>query len=106
MTSWKDTLNGDPVPWLLENDRTRPAIRYYALHDILGRDENDSEVKAAKAAIMTSGPVPVILAAQQPEGYWGKPGPAYTGTMPAVSICSPNISTTLGAWLVSIAGRV
>jgi hypothetical protein len=69
MTNWKDKLNGDPVPWLLENDETQPAIRYYTLRDILGRDENDKEVKAAKAAIMVSGPVPVIL-----EGYWDKPG--------------------------------
>jgi len=69
MPGWKDKLNGDPVPWLLENDRTQPAIRYYTLRDILGRDENDKEVKAAKAAIMASGPVPVIL-----EGYWDKPG--------------------------------
>ena len=83
MSSWKDALNGDPVPWLVEHDRTQPAVRYYALRDILGRDENDSEVKAAKAAIMTTGPVPVILAAQQPEGYWGK-RPRYTGTMSAV----------------------
>jgi hypothetical protein len=69
MVSWKDKLNGDPVPWLLENNRSQPAIRYYTLRDILGRDENDKEVKAAKAAIMLSGPVPVIL-----EGYWDKPG--------------------------------
>src|SRR4030042_1283891 len=69
MPSWKDKLKGDPVPWLLGNDKTQPAIRYYTLRDILGRDENDKEVKAARAAIMTSGPVPVIL-----EGYWDKPG--------------------------------
>ncbi|MBI2850297.1 MAG: nitrogen fixation protein NifH, partial [Chloroflexi bacterium] len=77
-----DKLNGDPVPWLLENDKTQPAIRYYALRDVLGRGENDSEVKAAKAAIMASGPVPVILAAQQPEGYWDKgiSGPIFRGT--------------------------
>jgi len=72
MSSWKDKLNGDPVPWLLENDRTQPAIRCHALRDILGRDENDSEVKATKEVIMASGPVPVILAVQQPEGYWDK----------------------------------
>ena len=77
-------MNGDPIPWLLERDKAQPAVRYYALRDILGRDENDSEVKAAKAAIMTSGPVPVILAAQHPEGYWGEPGPRFTGTMPAL----------------------
>ena len=83
MPSWKDKLNGDSVPWLLENDKTQPAIRYYTLRDILGRDENNKEVKAARAAIMTSGPVPVILAAQHPEGYWGE-RPRYTGTMPAL----------------------
>ncbi len=83
MANWKDKLNGDPVPWLLENDRNQPGVRYYTLRDILGRDENDKEVKAAKAAIMESGPVPVILAAQHPEGYWGK-RPRYTGTAPAI----------------------
>jgi hypothetical protein len=80
---WKKLLKADPTDWLLENDKTQPAIRYYTLRDILGRDENDSEVKAAKAAIMASGPVPVILAAQHPEGYWGKT-PRYTGTLPAI----------------------
>ena len=83
MTSWKDRLNGDPIPWLVEPDEHQPAVRYYALRDVLGRDENDKEVKAAKAAIMASGPVPVILAAQHPEGYWGKP-PRYTGTVSAL----------------------
>jgi hypothetical protein len=98
MANWKDKLNGDPVPWLLENDRSQPAVRYYALRDILGRDENDKEVKAAKAAIMTSGPVPLILAAQHPEGYWGKPGagyfPMYTGTVWAV-IFLAQLSTSI-----------
>ncbi len=83
MAGWKDKLNGDPVPWLLEHDESQPAIRYYTLRDIPGRDENDKEVKAAKTAIMISGPVPVILAAQHPEGYWGERS-RYTGTMPAL----------------------
>ena len=73
MPSWKDKLNEDPVPWLLEHDESQPGVRYFTLRDILGRDENDSEVKAAKAAVMASGPVPVILAAQNPEGYWDTP---------------------------------
>ncbi len=83
MTGWKSKLKGDPVPWLLENDRTQPGIRYFALREILGCDEDDGEVQAAKAAIMASGPVPAILAAQDPKGYWGKPGTRFTGTMPA-----------------------
>lgn len=77
MPSWKDKLKGDPLPWLLEPDTVQPAIRYFALRDILGRNEDDSEVKEAQAAIMASGPVPAILAAQEPEGYWCKPGPGY-----------------------------
>jgi hypothetical protein len=84
MVNWKEKLKGNPIPWLLEADETQPAIRYYALRDILGWDENDKEVKAAKASIMASGPVSVILAAQQPEGYWDKAGsnygPKYRGT--------------------------
>jgi hypothetical protein len=83
MVNWKEKLKGNPIPWLLDADKNQPAIRYFTLRDILGRDENDKEVKAAKAAIMASGPVPVILAAQHPEGYWGKK-PGYTGTMPAL----------------------
>jgi hypothetical protein len=66
---WKKALKADPTDWLLEPDETQPAIRYYTLRDIFGRDENDKEVKAARAAIMASGPVPVIL-----EEYWDKPG--------------------------------
>jgi len=83
MVSWREKLKRNSIPWLLAADKTQPAIRYYTLRDILGRDENDKEVKAAKAAIMASGPVPVILAAQHPEGYWGE-RPRYTGTMPAL----------------------
>ncbi|MFC1947678.1 nitrogen fixation protein NifH [Chloroflexota bacterium] len=83
MVNWKDKLNADSVPWLLEPDETQPGVRYFTLRDILGRDETDSEVKAAKAAIMASGPVPAILAAQHPEGYWGK-RPRYSGTLPAI----------------------
>ena len=38
MANWKDELNGDPVSWLLENDKTQPAICYYTLRDILGTE--------------------------------------------------------------------
>jgi len=77
MPDWKELLSGDPLPWLLEPDTAQPAIRYFTLRDILGHDDSDSKVKKAQAAIMLSGPVPVILAAQQPDGYWNKPGPGY-----------------------------
>jgi len=77
MTCWKDKLHENPIPWLLEPDKTQPAIRYFTLRDILGRTGNAKEVKEALAANMLSGPVPVILAAQEPDGYWDKSGPGY-----------------------------
>ncbi len=78
-------LNGDPLPWLLEEDLDHPSIRYFTLRDLLDRSEYDPEVQEAKASIMESGPVPAILDAQEPEGYWVKPGsgysPKYQGTV-------------------------
>jgi len=70
MTSWKDKLRGDPLPWLLEPDQEQPAVRYFTLRDILGRSEHDGDVREALTANMVRGPVPVILAAQAPDGYW------------------------------------
>jgi hypothetical protein len=75
--SWLERINGDPLSWLLEPDPVNPSIRYFALRDLLSRPEGDPEVRAAQAAIMTSGPVPVILDAQHPDGYWQRPGGGY-----------------------------
>ncbi|UCB43448.1 MAG: nitrogen fixation protein NifH [Dehalococcoidales bacterium] len=75
--SWKDRLRGDSISWLLETDEYQPAVRYFTLRDILGHGEDEAEVKEARATIMSSGPVPVILANQEPEGYWCQPGPGY-----------------------------
>jgi hypothetical protein len=74
--SWQARLNGDPLPWLLE--ASNPSVRYFTLTDLLDRPPADAEVAAARAAINTSQPVKSILAAQQPEGYWVKPGPGYS----------------------------
>jgi hypothetical protein len=83
--TWLERLNDDPIPWLLEPDPANPAVRYFALRDLLDRGEDDPEVREAKAATMTTGPVPVILDAQSPDGYWVKPGsgysPKYRGTV-------------------------
>jgi len=78
MPGWKDRLKGDPLPWLLETDTAQPAVRYFTLRDILGFDADDKELKKARASIMSTGPVPAILAAQEPDGYWVKPGPGYS----------------------------
>jgi hypothetical protein len=75
----------ESVSWLLEPDPSNPGVRYFTLRDLLGRSEEDNEVLAAKEQIMQSGPVPTILAAQHPDGYWARPGggyaPSYTTTV-------------------------
>ena len=78
MNSWQTELNGDSLSWLLEPDEANPGVRYHALRDLLDRPETDPEVMQAGRNIMTTGPVPVILEAQAPEGYWVKPGGGYT----------------------------
>jgi hypothetical protein len=73
-------LHDDPLPWLLERDEERPAVRYFALRWLLGQNEADSEVRAARADVMRSGPVPEILAAQLPEGEWPPAGRLFAST--------------------------
>jgi hypothetical protein len=76
--TWKTILNDDPIPWLLEPDPENPGVRYFALWELLDRPEDAPEVQAARTAIMTTGPVPAILDAQYPDGYWVKPGGGYS----------------------------
>jgi hypothetical protein len=83
LTSTGDWSGGDPTPWLLEDDPANPGVRMFALRELLGMLAGDSAVLAAREALMSSGPVPVILANQHPGGYWIKPGylPKYRGAM-------------------------
>ena len=77
MNNRKAQLKADPLPWLLEPDDANPGVRYFALRDLLDRPADDSELLAAGANVMRTGPVPAILGAQEPDGYWVKPGPGY-----------------------------
>ncbi len=47
------------LDWLLEKEN--PSVRYFALRDLVGRAEDDRELKAARRAIMTSPPVQAII---------------------------------------------
>jgi hypothetical protein len=76
MDTWLRKLNGDPLPWLLGEDT--PTVRHLALRELLGRPEDAPEVRQARAAAMCADPIAAILAAEQPEGFWVKPGPGYT----------------------------
>jgi hypothetical protein len=65
------------LDWLLEEDADNPGVRYLALMDLLDYPDNSPEVDSARRAAMHSGPIPAILAAQDPAGYWEKPGAGY-----------------------------
>ena len=75
MGSWRDSLRGDPLPWLL--DEATPAVRHLALRGLLGRPPDNPEVAYARAAAMRDRPIAAILAAQDPAGWWGRPGAGY-----------------------------
>jgi hypothetical protein len=74
---WLERLNEDPKPWLLEHDPANPGVRYFALTDLLEKGPEDAEVAQARQEAMSTGPIPVILDARDPEGYWVEPGPGY-----------------------------
>jgi hypothetical protein len=76
MAAWLHMLNGDPLPWLLEEDA--PAVRHLALRQLLDQLEDAPAVLQARAAAMRTDPIAAILNAQAPEGFWVKPGPGYT----------------------------
>lgn len=74
--SWTDQLQGDPLPWLLEEES--PGARYLALRDVVGLPEADAELISARREAHRSGPISRVLARMKPEGYWVKPGPGYS----------------------------
>ena len=75
MADWIDMLRDDPRAWLL--DQASPGVRHLALRQLLGRPPNDPDVQAARAAAMAAPPIAAMLAAQDPAGWWGKPGSGY-----------------------------
>jgi hypothetical protein len=74
--AWTRVLNGNPLPWLLDGEA--PAVRHLALLQLLDRPGGDPEVEMALAHAMRTDPIAAILEAQQPAGYWVKPGPGYS----------------------------
>jgi len=68
-------LSQSPIQWLLEKEN--PSVRYFTLRDILGREEKDSEVKEAKAAIPTYEVIEKMFAKQKSEGCWEDPENPY-----------------------------
>lgn len=88
MSNWESFLKEDTLRWLLED--SNPSVKYFTLTDLMNKRSNSSDVKTAKAGIMTEGPVPKILSKQNPGGYWEKSSsfylPKYKGTVWSLSI--------------------
>jgi hypothetical protein len=78
-------LDARALTWLLEPDPVNPGVRYFALADLLDRPADDPELLAAHRSVMSTGPVPTMLDAQSPEGYWvhaeNSYSPKYQGTV-------------------------
>jgi len=91
---WLAALHADPRSWLL--DPERPAVRQLALRWLDDRDAEDPEVVAARTSAMAAAPIAPILAAQDPEGWWAKPGPGY-GPKYTGSVWSLIVLEQLGA---------
>jgi hypothetical protein len=70
-----------PLDWLLEPDDI--GVRYLAMRDLVKID--GGELSAVKKAAHTGGPIALVLAKMEKEGYWEQPGagyyPKYTGTV-------------------------
>ncbi len=76
MDNWKSLLNANPIPWLLEDNN--PSVRYFILIDILGKAQNNPEVRKTKEEIMKKGVVLKILAKRKEGGYWEDSQKFYT----------------------------
>ncbi len=74
-STWQARLLGDPTPWLL--DGADPAVRHMALRRLRLGSGDQAEIDAARRAAMMADPIAAILAAQQADGYWEKPGAGY-----------------------------
>lgn len=68
-------LEKAPMPWLLELGN--PEIRYFALKWLLGRSEEEPEVREARSLIPASPVVQAILAQQNQDGWWIDPTAGY-----------------------------
>jgi len=49
---------GEALSWLLEDDPQDPGVRYFALRQLLDKEESEPEVIAAQRAIMTNESTP------------------------------------------------
>lgn len=75
MINWTKILKESPTEWLLEE--ANPSVRYFTLRDVLGKNEEDAQVIAAKQCIPNSQTVKKILQKQKSEAFWEEPANPY-----------------------------
>jgi hypothetical protein len=75
MVDWQKIMKESPIDWLLEE--SNPSIRYFALRDILGKNEKHPQAITAKQAIPNSQVVKKIFQKQNSRGYWEEPTSPY-----------------------------
>ncbi len=63
------------IQWLLDEDN--PSVRYFCLKDLLNKEEDEQELKAARSLIAKSQIVSKIFSKQSPKGYWEDPDSPY-----------------------------
>jgi hypothetical protein len=75
--SIRSTRDAEVIQWLLENDQ--PAARYRTLVDLLGRKEDDPEVRSARSRIARVGWANDQLRKQGAKGFWEAHEPKNVG---------------------------
>lgn len=71
--SSRNAGDAEVLEWLLEP--SQPAVRYLALRNLLGRSDNDPEVRAARGRIGRVGWAAEQLRSQGPKGFWERREP-------------------------------
>jgi hypothetical protein len=74
--TWLDHVRADPRSWLLSDEH--PAVRAATMRRLLHEPASAPEVQRALTAAMNADPIKAILAAQDPAGWWVKPGAGYS----------------------------
>ena len=99
-------VSKENIAWLSEEDN--PSVRYYTLTEILDKENDDNQVKAARKAIMTSGVVPRLLEKQNAGGYWGIPEDFYMRSKYKGTVWTLIVLAELGAdkWSDVLEGRL
>ncbi|MGP8076296.1 MAG: hypothetical protein ACLP8Y_06155 [Thermoplasmata archaeon] len=90
------------LDWLLEPDQ--PAVRYHALVNLLGRREDDPEVKHAKSKITRVGWAANQLLQQGPKGFWERREPRNVSEYVDFLYFPPYLSTNWRALVLAELG--